>query len=309
MTPGSVLKTGSLERNERILKRHAQIVEGHDVLDLIGIQLGEVHRDVGASGMSYYGQMVIIRVRLDSLHFLDRKLYVCNAAQVLRLTADIELADFRHHRWIGRQIVLDANRYIATEGKSVRQKRVFGELYGVAMVEDRHRQLDHAGIGLHFLVAPYGDVHGDRTVVARWIVERQCLVTDRPIARGEVPNRKQRAKRSKNGNSTSHVNPWTCPSAETADNVRMVMIRLLAQPAKQKQLKLIVSVFWCMDGLPRFDGPALISDLRILGPPLTPAPNGFSPGLGCGAAVLRLGYQRDFQQIKPHHCAPCVPVH
>jgi hypothetical protein len=52
------------------------------------------------------------------------------------------------------------------------------------------------------------------------------------------------------------------------------MIWLLAQPAKQKQLKLIVSVFWCMDGLPRFDGPVLISDMRILGPPLTPAPNG-----------------------------------
>jgi hypothetical protein len=54
----------------------------------------------------------------------------------------------------------------------------------------------------------------------------------------------------------------------------MAMIRLLAQPAKQKQLKLIVSVFWCMDGLPRFDGPVLISNMRILGPPLTPAPNG-----------------------------------
>jgi len=27
------------------------------------------------------------------------------------------------------------------------------------------------------------------------------------------------------------------------------------------------------DGLPRFDGPVLISDMRILGPPLTPAPN------------------------------------
>jgi hypothetical protein len=26
------------------------------------------------------------------------------------------------------------------------------------------------------------------------------------------------------------------------------------------------------DGLPRFDGPVLISDMRILGPPLTPAP-------------------------------------
>jgi hypothetical protein len=53
----------------------------------------------------------------------------------------------------------------------------------------------------------------------------------------------------------------------------MAMIRLLAQPAKQKQLKLTVSVFWCMDGLPRFDGPVLISAMRILGPPLTPAPN------------------------------------
>src|SRR5258708_19955332 len=105
--------------------------------------------------------MVIIRVRLDGLHFLDRKLYVCNAAQVLRLTADIELADFRHHRWIGRQIVLDANRYIATEGKSVRQKRVFGELYGVAMVEDRPRQLDHSAIGPHFLPPPYPNVPSD----------------------------------------------------------------------------------------------------------------------------------------------------
>src|SRR5258708_40138972 len=116
--------------------------------------------------------MLIMRVRLDSLHLVAGKLYVCNASLVLRVPDDIELDDFRHHRWIGRQIVLDANRYIATEGKSVRQKRVFGELYGVAMVEDRHRQLDHAGIGLHFLVAPYGDGHGDRTVVARWIVER-----------------------------------------------------------------------------------------------------------------------------------------
>jgi hypothetical protein len=31
--------------------------------------------------------------------------------------------------------------------------------------------------------------------------------------------------------------------------------------------------FWCMGrGLPRFDGPVLISDMRILGPPLTPHP-------------------------------------
>jgi hypothetical protein len=40
-------------------------------------------------------------------------------------------------------------------------------------------------------------------------------------------------------------------------------------------LKVIVSVFGVWgDGLPRFDGQVLISDMRILGPPLTPAPNG-----------------------------------
>jgi len=42
----------------------------------------------------------------------------------------------------------------------------------------------------------------------------------------------------------------------------MAMIRLLVQPAKQKQLKLIVSVFWCMDGLPRFDGPVKTGKAR-----------------------------------------------
>jgi hypothetical protein len=41
------------------------------------------------------------------------------------------------------------------------------------------------------------------------------------------------------------------------------MIWLLAQPAKQKQLKVIVSVFWCM-GRWRH-GPVLIGDMRILG--------------------------------------------
>src|ERR1035437_10334466 len=52
-------------------KRHAQVIERHDLFDMIGIHLSEIHRDVGASGMSYHSQMVIIRVRLDLLHFLD----------------------------------------------------------------------------------------------------------------------------------------------------------------------------------------------------------------------------------------------
>jgi len=43
----------------------------------------------------------------------------------------------RHHGRIGRQIMLDADRQIAARGENVRQKRVFGEFDGVAMVEDR----------------------------------------------------------------------------------------------------------------------------------------------------------------------------
>src|SRR6266478_1108947 len=54
-------------------KRHAQIVERDDLLDLIGIHLGEIHRDVAAIGMSHHGQTVIVGVRLDLLHLVDRK--------------------------------------------------------------------------------------------------------------------------------------------------------------------------------------------------------------------------------------------
>src|SRR5664280_3751989 len=57
--------------------------------------------------------------------------------------------------------------------------------------------------------APHGDVHRDQTVVALRVIERQRLVTDRPFARGEVPDRHQRAKRSQNGNSMFHVRALT----------------------------------------------------------------------------------------------------
>ena len=120
--------------------------------------------------MSDHGQMVVVRVRLDLLHLVDGKLDVGDAALILRQTADIEFADLRHHRRIGRQIMLDADRQIAARGEHVREEGIFGEFDGVAVVEDRHRQLDHAGIRLHFLVAPHGDIDRDRTVVARRIV-------------------------------------------------------------------------------------------------------------------------------------------
>src|SRR5207248_3776143 len=42
-------------------ERHAQIVERHDLLDQIGMQLGEVHRDVAAIGMVTVGTAVASR--------------------------------------------------------------------------------------------------------------------------------------------------------------------------------------------------------------------------------------------------------
>src|SRR6202011_102950 len=101
--------------------------------------------------------------------------------------------------------MLDADCNIAAGGKDVRQERVLGEFDGVAVVENRHRQLDHAGIRLHLFVAPYRDVYRHGAVIARRIVERQRLVADRPFARGEIRNRQQRAKQNQNGNSTLHV--------------------------------------------------------------------------------------------------------
>ena len=130
--------------------------------------------------------LVVVGVGLDLLHFVDGKMDVGDAALNLRQAADIELADLGHHRRIGRQIMLRADRQIAARGEGVGEERILGVLDGVAVIEDRNRQLDHAGIGLHFLVAPNGDIDRDQTIVARRIMEGDRLVTDRPFARGEV---------------------------------------------------------------------------------------------------------------------------
>ena len=92
---------------------------------------------------------------------------VGDAALHLRQTADIEFAGLGHHRRIGRQVMLRAERQVAARGKHVGEERILGVLDRVAVIEDRHRQRDHAGIGLHFLVAPDGDIDCDRTVAAR----------------------------------------------------------------------------------------------------------------------------------------------
>ena len=74
--------------------------------------------------MSHHCQAVVLCAWPDLFHFLDGKLYVRNAAQVLRLPSDIKLIVFRHHGRISRQIMLDADRQIAVHGEIVRQKGV-----------------------------------------------------------------------------------------------------------------------------------------------------------------------------------------
>ena len=139
--------------------------------------------------------MVVVRVRLDLPHFIDSKADVGDIALVLRLTADIEFTDLRHHRRIGRQVMLDADHQIAASSKQVCQKRVLGEFNGIAVIDDRHGQFDQAGIGLQFLVAPNGYIDSDQTVIARRICEGEHLVPDRPLARREIAGRNKYAKR------------------------------------------------------------------------------------------------------------------
>ena len=172
-------------------ERHAQIVERHDLLDLVGILLGEIHRDVAAHRMADHGDLVVVGVGLELLHFPDGEMDVGDAALNLRQAADIEFAGLGHHRRIGRQVVLRADREIAAPGEYVGQERILGVLDGVAVVEDRDRKFDQARIGLHFLVKANGDIDGDQAVVARGIVECDRLMPDRPLGRGEISDGNQ----------------------------------------------------------------------------------------------------------------------
>src|SRR6516165_12478933 len=91
------------------------------------------------------------------------------------------------------------------DGEHVSQKRVFGEFDGIAVVENRHRELNHAGVSLHLFVAPHRDIHRDWTVVAARVVECQGLVTDRPFDRGKIADGKQCADGKQNGDTTLHL--------------------------------------------------------------------------------------------------------
>jgi len=81
---------------------------------------------------------------MDLPHFLDCKSDIGNAALNLRETSDIDLADLGHHGRIAWQIVLDADDFITARGHEVCQERILGVLDGVAEIDDRDRQPDHA---------------------------------------------------------------------------------------------------------------------------------------------------------------------
>jgi hypothetical protein len=159
----------------------AQIVERHDFLDQVRISLGKVHRDIPAIGMSHHDQMAVIRVRLDLLQLVDCEHDIGNAPIILQPAADIFLADLRHHRIVGFEVVLNAHDHVAAGGKNVGEKGVLGELDGIAMIEDRQRQFDHVGHRLQFPVAANGDIDGDRTVASQRVVECERLVMDRHL--------------------------------------------------------------------------------------------------------------------------------
>jgi hypothetical protein len=90
--------------------------------------------------------------------------------------------------------------------------RILGVLDGVAVAEDRDRQVDHFGHRLHFPVAADGDFKRDLATIAQYIVRSQRHVMDRPFARGEIEDNHQRAER-KNCHATFHVNLQNIRSA------------------------------------------------------------------------------------------------
>src|SRR5438270_1828236 len=101
---------------------HAQIVQGDDLLHLIRILLGEIHRDVTAHRMSDHGDLAVVGIGLDFLHLLESEMDVGYAALNLRQPAGIELADLCHHRRVGRQIVLRADRQVTAHREDVCEK-------------------------------------------------------------------------------------------------------------------------------------------------------------------------------------------
>jgi hypothetical protein len=126
---------------------------------------------------------------------VDGELDVEDATVVLHAAADIFLADLGDHGIVGLEIVLDAHDQIAARGKDIGQERVLGVLHGVAMAQDRHRQVNHVGDRLDLAVAANGELDGDRAVGPLGINIGEGPVVDGPFAGGEIGGHPQGANR------------------------------------------------------------------------------------------------------------------
>ncbi|MGY4333742.1 hypothetical protein ACVWWG_008159 [Bradyrhizobium sp. LB7.2] len=110
--------------------------------------------------------------------------------------------------------MLRADDEVAARSEDVGEEAVLRVLDGVAVVDHGDRHRDHAGIGLHFLVATDRDIDRHGAVVARGVVEGDGLVFDRPLARREIGDAAEGTDRNQNGNSTLHFRPQ--PQARAA---------------------------------------------------------------------------------------------
>ena len=81
-------------------------------------------------------QASIVGVRLELLQFADNIENVLFSTLVLRQAAHIQLAGVSHERSVGRQVVLDAYDEITARSENVREKRILGILYRVALADD-----------------------------------------------------------------------------------------------------------------------------------------------------------------------------
>src|SRR5215468_11095774 len=130
-------------------------------------------------------QVTIVGVWLQLLQFAENEHDVGFAAQVDIASADIGRVHLGHQRRIARKVLLDAGDKIASRGKVVREERVFGVLYGVAIADDGDGKFPKAVISLHLVVAAHREVDGYGSL-PRSVEKAQRLMADGPLADGQI---------------------------------------------------------------------------------------------------------------------------
>src|SRR6266568_4467894 len=97
--------------------------------------------------MTNQRQVFVIGVRLYFLELVDRKQDVGFATLIYSQPAVIERPLFGHQGSVGGQIMLNTGDEISARREHVGQERVLGILDGIAVTDNRDRQLPIAGVG------------------------------------------------------------------------------------------------------------------------------------------------------------------